>query len=235
MRTAAFFASLLASFAMAAGCVPANRIAATTPMNPTSQTAESPVIPPTAQTLVVGGGCFWCIEPLFEQLKGVYDVESGYAGGQEAGVTYEEVCSGRSGHAEVIKVSFDPATIKREDLLRIFFSAHDPTTKDRQGNDVGPQYRSVIFYANPEEKALAERIIKELTDEGLFDKPIVTTIEELKNYTRAEDYHQDYYAKFERSSPEERARMNAGYCTYVITPKIAEFRKKFSHLFKSGE
>jgi peptide-methionine (S)-S-oxide reductase len=235
MRTAAFFAGILATFAMATGCVSANRISATTPMNPTSQNAEPPAIPPTAQTLVVGGGCFWCIEPLFEQLKGVYDVESGYAGGQQAGVTYDQVTSGRSGHAEVIKISFDPAAIKRDDLLRIFLSSHDPTTKDRQGNDVGTQYRSVIFFANPEEKALAERIIAELTSEGLFDKPIVTTIEELKNYTRAEEYHQDYYAKFEQASPEERARMNAGYCTYVITPKIAEFRKKFSHLFKDSD
>lgn len=183
-------------------------------------------------TLVVGGGCFWCVEAQFEMLKGVEKVESAYAGGTVPNPTYQMVVSGLTGAAEVIRVTFDASVISKADLLRIFFVAHDPTTLNRQGPDVGTQYRSVIFYATPEEKALAEQIKKEISDEKIFEDPIVTTIEPLTNFTIAEDYHQDYFKKFEQASPEERAKMNAGYCSAVVSPKVSKFRQQFAHLLK---
>lgn len=184
-------------------------------------------IPPGTQTLVVGGGCFWCIETMFEQLRGVYDVESGYAGGDVKNPTYMMVMSGQTGHAEVIRITYLPREISLDDLLRVFFLAHDPTQLNRQGPDVGTQYRSVVFYENETQKRAFERIRTEIKKEELYDRPIVTTLEKLKNYTRAEEYHQDYYAKFERATPEERAKMNVGYCTYVVSPKVEAFRRKF--------
>lgn len=203
--------------------------------SPAPQSQGKPLVAgPGQETLVVGGGCFWCVEVLYEGLKGVVAVESGYAGGKRAGVTYQEVVTGTTGHAEVVKVVYDPKVIQRDDLLRIFFTAHDPTTLNRQGGDIGPQYRSAIFFENEEQKAQAQKIIQEITDQKLWSNPIVTTLEPLVNYTRAEDYHQDYFARFERASEAERAKMNAGYCAAVIEPKVIAFRKKFAHLLKSN-
>ncbi len=169
---------------------------------------------------VLGSGCFWCIEAQLESLKGVKDVVSGYAGGTVANPTYDMVMSGATGHAEVVEVTFDPKVISREEMLRIFFVSHDPTQLNRQGNDVGTQYRSSIFYRTPEEKAMAEKVKAALTKDKLFERPIVTTIEPLTVLYRAEEYHQDYYAKFEKASEAEKAKMNAGYCTYVVSPKL---------------
>lgn len=189
-------------------------------------------IPKGAKTMVVGGGCFWCMESLFDPLKGVIEAENGYAGGEPAGVSYEQVCSGQTGHAEVIKVTFDPKQVSEEDLLKLFFTAHDPTTLNRQGPDSGTQYRSVIFYSSPEEKALAEKVIKEVADAKLWPRPIVTSVEPLKNYTRAEEYHQNYYEKYEKATPEERSHMNAGYCAAIIEPHVREWRKKLADKLK---
>lgn len=184
------------------------------------------------KTLVVGGGCFWCIEALFDDLKGVISAESGYAGGDKANVSYREVCSGTTGHAEVVKVTYDASQVSADDLLRLFFAAHDPTTLNRQGPDAGTQYRSVIFYSTAEEKARAERIRKEIGDAKIWKNPIVTTVEPLKNYTRAEEYHQDYFVKFEKADPATQATMNAGYCRAIIEPKVREFRKKYADKLK---
>jgi len=205
------------------------------PSRSQSQTPMSQVATPDGRkSLVVAGGCFWCLEVLFEELKGVQFVESCYAGGSRAGVSYQEVCSGTTGHAEAIRVVFDPKVIAADDLLRIFFTIHDPTTLNRQGPDSGTQYRSAIFYADEEEKARAERIRKEIADEKIWQNPLVTTVEPLVNYTRAEEYHQDYYARYEKASPEERAKMNAGYCSAIIQPKVLKFRQKFAHLLKKS-
>lgn len=182
----------------------------------------------SGSTIVLGGGCFWCLEPLFEMLKGVRHVEVGYAGGVRAGLTYEEVCRGDTGAAEVVKVTYDPAEISLEDLLRIFFTVHDPTTLNRQGPDVGTQYRSVIFYADEEQKATAQRIIDEIAAAGIWENKIVTTLEPLAHYTRAEEYHQDYFQKFQEAGPVERMRMNAGYCTAIVAPKVTKFREQFA-------
>jgi len=188
--------------------------------------------PPGQSTLVVAGGCFWCLETQFERLKGVVKVESGYAGGTVANPTYEQVCSGTTGHAEAVKIFFDPKQISANDLLHIFFTIHDPTTLNRQGPDAGTQYRSAIFYSNEEEKALAESVKRDIAREKIWKDPIVTTLEPLTNYTRAEEYHQDYYKKFEEGTVTEKLGMNAGYCTAVIEPKVAKFRQKYAHLLK---
>jgi peptide-methionine (S)-S-oxide reductase len=202
-------------------------------LNPFQQQNEQrPTAPTEGESIVVAGGCFWCVEPLFEMLKGVKEVEVGYAGGHRPNVTYEQVMTGVTGHAEAVKVFFDPEVISADDLLRIFLLIHDPTTLNRQGPDSGPQYRSAIFFANDEEKARAQRIIAEIEKEKVWDRPIVTTLEPLKNYTRAEEYHQDYYKKFETASNLERMRMNVGYCRVVIAPKVTKFRERFKHLLK---
>lgn len=195
---------------------------------------KAKMIPSDAKTLVVGGGCFWCIEVIFEELKGVYDVESGYAGGDNPNVSYQDVCTGKTGHAEVIKISYDPKAISADDLLRLFFVVHDPTTLNRQGPDTGTQYRSVVFYSSDEEKARAEKIKAEIVAAKLYKDPIVTTIEPLKVYVRAEEYHQDYFAKYEKASPAERATMNAGYCAAVIEPKVRKFREKYAAKLRKG-
>lgn len=169
---------------------------------------------------------------MFKDLVGVESVESGYAGGDCPNPTYKEVCSGTTGHAEVIKIIFDPNLISRGDLLRVFFIAHDPTTLNRQGGDVGPQYRSVIFYSSEEELALAESIRRETEEAGVWPNPIVTTLEPLHNYTPAEDYHQDYLTKFEQASFIERLNFNSGYCQAVVQPKVAKFRKAFREKLK---
>ena len=193
-----------------------------------------PAEPPKTQSLVLGAGCFWCYEPIFERLKGVSDVEVGYAGGARPNPSYEQVCSGATGHAEVYKVTYDPKVISEEDLLHVFFTVHDPTQKDRQGNDVGTQYRSVIFYADEAEKARAQKVLNEVTAAKVFDRPIVTTLEPLHNYSRAEEYHQDYWEKFEKATPAERAHMNVGYCNALVTPKVLKYRQKFAHLMKGN-
>jgi peptide-methionine (S)-S-oxide reductase len=182
---------------------------------------------PTAplETAVLGGGCFWCLDAVFRDLAGVEAVESGYAGGRIANPTYEQVCGGDTGHAEVVRVTFDPGVVSFRDLLRVFFTIHDPTTRDRQGNDVGTQYRSVIFSATPEQRAQAEEVIAELTRERVFADPIVTEVAPPATFYPAETYHQDY---FERNGRQP-------YCTYVVAPKVAKFRKAFRERLKAGE
>ena len=169
------------------------------------------------QIAVFGSGCFWCTEAIFDEVKGVKKAEAGYAGGQIANPTYKEVCSGLTGHAEVVRITYDPEEITYEDLLEIFFQIHNPTTLNRQGADVGTQYRSVIYYTSQEQKNIAERIKKELDASGAWDEPIVTEISPLEQFYIAEDYHQDYFEK----NPYE------GYCQFVIGPKMKKFRKVF--------
>ena len=164
----------------------------------------------------LGGGCFWCLEAVFKDLKGVESVVSGYAGGHVDHPTYEQVCGGRTGHAEVVQISFDPAVVSYRDLLDVFFTIHDPTTKDRQGADVGPQYRSIILYHNPEQKTAAEQAIADLDAKGVWHAPIVTEIVPLEQFYPAESYHQDYFEQ----NPRQR------YCQIVIAPKVAKFRKE---------
>jgi len=171
----------------------------------------------------LAGGCFWCLEAVFDQLKGVASVESGYMGGTTPNPTYEQVCSGHSGHAEVVRVAFDPAVVSYADLLGVFFTIHDPTTRDRQGNDVGPQYRSAIFYHSPEQQRTAEEIVARLTREKLWSDPIVTQVVAASAYTKAEEGHQAYYARVGGSNP---------YCSFVIEPKVAKFRKAFVERLK---
>ncbi len=197
-------------------------------------TAQAPKKKMEGKTLTVAGGCFWCVEAQFEELIGVLDVESGYAGGASKDVTYEEVCTGRTGHAEAVKITYDPKLVNEGDLLRIFLVAHDPTQLNRQGPDEGTQYRSAIFYANDEEKALAAKIIKEVDDAHIYPKKIVTSLEPLKVYVRAEEYHQDYFKKYEKATDEERSHMNAGYCSFVVSPKVAKFREHFKDKLKKN-
>jgi peptide-methionine (S)-S-oxide reductase len=178
---------------------------------------------PISAVAVFGGGCFWCTEAVFDELRGVKSVMSGYAGGNTKNPTYEEVCGGRTGHAEVIKIEFDPGEIAFKDLLTVFFASHDPTTLNRQGNDVGTQYRSAIFYATEEQKREAEAFIKELNDSKAFGKPVVTTLEPLGEFYEAEDYHQKYYA----NNPYQP------YCQYMIPPKLNKLHKQFGALLKS--
>ncbi len=166
----------------------------------------------------LGAGCFWCVEAVFQQLKGVHKVEAGYAGGDVENPSYEEVCMGNTGHAEVVRIEYDPDKIKFEDLLQVFWHTHNPTTPNRQGADVGTQYRSSIFYHDEEQKAIAEQSLKTTDSSGLWEDPIVTTIEPLKNYSPAENYHQDYYEKHK----------NGPYCDAVIEPKLKKLREAFA-------
>ena len=170
------------------------------------------------QTLVLGGGCFWCTEAVFQRIKGVVKVVSGYSGGKYPNPTYREICEGNSGHAEVIEISFDESQISIEDLLLIFFHIHDPTTLNQQGNDVGSQYRSVIFYANQTQKEAAERVMQKLKIEHVFDSPIVTELSPLTVVYPAEDYHQNYYNQ----------NSYQPYCSVVIAPKLSKLVKAFS-------
>lgn len=169
------------------------------------------------ETATLGGGCFWCLEAVYDQLKGVEDVQSGYSGGHVVNPTYRQVCDKTTGHAEVIQVVFDNEVIGYGDLLDVFFTIHDPTTLNRQGNDVGPQYRSAIYYHSPEQKTLAEEKIKEITAAKLWDNPIVTEVTALDKFYVAEDYHQRYFEQ----NPE------AGYCQFIVAPKVAKFRKAY--------
>jgi len=170
------------------------------------------------ETATLAGGCFWCLEAVFDQLKGVESVKSGYMGGKTANPTYEDVCSGATGHAEVVQVAFNPDEVSYEDLLGVFFTIHDPTSLNRQGNDVGTQYRSAIFYHSPEQKAAAEAVIARLTKEKLFGKPIVTEVVPAATFHPAEAYHDQYFERVGAANP---------YCSYVIEPKVAKFRKHY--------
>ncbi len=192
---------------------------------------EKPIMPAEPKTLsadcefaTVGGGCFWCVEAAFEEIKGVERVESGYTGGQVKNPTYRAVCEGTTGHAEVIQVAYDPKVISYRDILQIFFVVHDPTTLNRQGADVGTQYRSAIFYHSQEQKKIADELIAELTNEKAWDRPIVTQVAPLDIFYRAEDYHQGYF----------RANPNQAYCRAVIPPKLAKLRKHFQSKLKSS-
>jgi len=162
---------------------------------------------------VLGGGCFWCTEAVYLEVKGVNQVESGYTGGAEPNPTYEQVCAGTTGHAEVVRLEFDPAVITYRDILEIFFTIHDPTTLNRQGNDVGTQYRSVIYYQSPEQEATARQVMAEMAH--VWDAPIVTEISPAQPYFKAEDYHQNYFAQHPLQ----------GYCAFVVEPKVTKFRK----------
>jgi peptide-methionine (S)-S-oxide reductase len=173
---------------------------------------------PDLQTAVFGGGCFWCLEAVFDRVTGVKSVESGYMGGRRENPTYEQVCSGATGHVEIVRVTFDPALVSYRDLLDIFFTVHDPTTLNRQGNDAGTQYRSVIFYTSDEQRTQAEQAIRELTAARAFPDPIVTAVEPATDFYVAENYHQQYYAQ----------HSSAPYCQYVIAPKLKKFEEKFA-------
>jgi len=176
----------------------------------------------TTEVATLAGGCFWCLEAVFEQLRGVSKVTSGYTGGHVANPTYEAVCTGTTGHAEVTQVTFDPDVVSYRDLLGVFFSLHDPTTVNRQGGDVGTQYRSAIFYHDDEQRRTAEEVIRELEAEHVFDDPIVTTIEPLVAFYPAEEYHREYY----------RRNPNQPYCRAVIAPKVAKLRTKYLQKLK---
>lgn len=171
---------------------------------------------------VFGGGCFWCTETLFERLKGVISVKSGYAGGSVENPSYEQVSGGKTGHAEVIQIKYNPAEVSYEILLDVFFSTHDPTTFNRQGMDIGAQYRSIILYTSPSQKKVSETYIQKLTADKVFDKPIVTQVQPLDKFYEAEAYHQEYY----RNNP------NKPYCMVIISPKVSKLRQKFAHLLK---
>ncbi len=175
-------------------------------------------VPSSTETITLAGGCFWCTEAVFVQVRGVLDVESGYSNGQVLHPTYEQVCTGRTGHAEVVKLVFEPAVIGLQQILQIFFAIHDPTTLNRQGHDVGTQYRSGIYWSTPEQAQVARSVIAELQAQQVFDAPIVTEQEPLHNYWPAEDYHQDF---FERNPYQ-------GYCLAVAAPKVAKLRRVFS-------
>jgi peptide-methionine (S)-S-oxide reductase len=174
--------------------------------------------------IALGGGCFWCVEAVFQQTAGIGSVISGYMGGKRPNPTYEDVCSGTSGHAEVVEVTYDPAQIELRDVLEIFFATHDPTTLNRQGNDSGTQYRSVIFYSSDEQKKVAEEVIRDLTAEKTFSDPIVTTVEPATEFYPAEDYHQQYF----ENHPFQP------YCAFVVAPKVQKFKKKFASKVKAA-
>ena len=188
----------------------------------TSQEEEEKRIPETSelQVITLAGGCFWCIEAVFSELKGVVKAESGYSGGTVAKPSYEEVCSGETGHAEAVQITFDPRAISLGEILEVFFSVHDPTTLNRQGADVGEQYRSAIFYRNEAQKKAAEEAIRNASKE--YSSPVVTQLVPFKEFYKAEDYHQEYY-KYNSSQP---------YCQVVISPKLAKFRKHFQEKMK---
>lgn len=174
------------------------------------------------EVATLAGGCFWCLEAVFDDLKGVESVESGYMGGRTASPTYERVCSGDTGHAEVVRLTFDPGVVSFKEILEVFFVIHDPTTLNRQGNDVGTQYRSAVFYHSAEQKSAAEQVIANLDSAGIYDDPIVTEVVPASQFYVAEDYHQEYF----RRNPAQP------YCAYVVRPKVAKFRKHFLEKLK---
>lgn len=172
---------------------------------------------PQRETATLAGGCFWCLEAIYDELEGVLSVESGYMGGNTANPSYEEVCGGNTGHAEVVQVSFDPTRVSFRDILQVFFVIHDPTTRNRQGNDVGTQYRSAIFFHTPQQEKVAREVIADLTQAQLYRDPIVTEVQPASAFFMAENYHQEYYARNSEQS----------YCQFVVAPKVAKFRKHF--------
>ena len=174
----------------------------------------------TIETATLGGGCFWCTEAVFQQLKGIEEVESGYTGGQVPDPSYEQICEGTTGHAEVVRLKFDPSLISYREILEIFFTVHDPTTLNRQGNDVGTQYRSVIYYHSPAQKDIAEHVVAEMAN--VWDAPIVTELSAVEIYYKAEDYHQNYF----QQNPTQ------GYCAFIVAPKVAKIRKMFTEKLK---
>lgn len=175
------------------------------------------------ETATLAGGCFWCTEAVFKDLKGVTSVRSGYSGGHKENPTYNEVCMGTTGHAEVVQIEFDPNELSFADLLKVFFTVHDPTTLNRQGNDVGTQYRSAVFFHNEEQERAAKETIKELDELGIYDDPIVTEVTKFDTFYPAENYHDDYFV----NNP------NQPYCMGVVAPKVAKFRKKFADRLKN--
>lgn len=187
--------------------------------NPPATTA-----PTGNATITLGGGCFWCTEAVFDRVRGVTDVQSGYSNGHVHSPTYEQVCTGNTGHAEVVRVQFDESVISLREILEIFFATHDASQLNRQGNDVGTQYRSGIYYETEAQGELARQMIKEMTEEGVHDAPITTEVAPLANWSAAEAYHDDYYAR----------NPNQGYCTAVVGPKVAKFRKTFVRFLKEG-
>ncbi|RAK00664.1 peptide-methionine (S)-S-oxide reductase MsrA [Aliidiomarina maris] len=185
--------------------------------NITETTSQVPL-----QHATLGGGCFWCIESAFKQVEGIIDAESGYAGGHVDNPTYQQVCNGNTGHAEVVRLAFDPALISYREILEIFFALHDPTQLNRQGNDIGPQYRSVIFFHDENQQAQAQTIIAQMTQEQTWPAPVVTAVEPLSSYFSAEDYHRDYY----QNNPQQP------YCAMVVGPKLAKFKQTFAKRLK---
>ena len=175
------------------------------------------------ETITLGGGCFWCVEAVFDDLQGVEDVVSGYMGGQSANPSYEEICTGRTGHAEVIQVKFDPAIISFREILEVFFAVHNPTTLNRQGNDAGTQYRSAIFYHAAEQQQIADQVIESVGGGKVWDDPIVTEVVPAATFYPAEEYHQEFF----------RRNPNQGYCLAVVSPKVSKFRKNFTSKLKS--
>ena len=176
----------------------------------------------TQEITTLGGGCFWCLEAVFDDMAGVISVESGYMGGHVENPTYRAICTGSTGHVEVVQVTFDPSITTFRDILEVFFAIHDPTTRDRQGNDSGPQYRSAIFYHSPEQKAVAEEVIREIEKEKLWSNPVVTEVRPAEKFYVAEDYHQEYF----QNNP------NQPYCSYIVAPKLKKFREKFKQKVK---
>jgi peptide-methionine (S)-S-oxide reductase len=222
---------LAACVVFLAGCLSQHTVSgsqSSPPMEKVTKTMEKPLpttqvtIPDGKEVATIAGGCFWCTEAVFLELKGVEKVVSGYSGGQVENPSYEQVCSGRTGHAEAIQITYDPKVISFENILRVFFTTHDPTTLNRQGADVGTQYRSAVFYHNDDQKRATEAVIKEITAEGIWKSPIVTEVTAFSNFYAAEDYHQNYYAR-NSSQP---------YCRVVIEPKVAKFRQKYQSLQK---
>jgi len=175
------------------------------------------------EVATLGGGCFWCLEPVYEDLQGVKDVVVGYSGGHVPDPSYRRVTTGTTGHAEVVQVYFDPDEISYREILEVFFTIHDPTTPNRQGADIGPQYRSIILYHDQEQRATAEEVIRELEEEGVWNRPIVTEVVPFEEFYKAEEYHQEYYKK----------NPGAGYCQVVIAPKVSKFRKTYREKLKS--
>jgi peptide-methionine (S)-S-oxide reductase len=175
------------------------------------------------EVATLAGGCFWCLEAVFDQLQGVESVESGYMGGDSPNPSYEDICTGGTGHAEVVRVTFDPAVVGYRDLLAVFFTIHDPTTRDRQGNDVGTQYRSAVFFHSPEQERAAREVMAKLAAEKLWAAPMVTEVVPASTFWRAENYHQEYFARVGSQNP---------YCTFVVEPKVAKFRKHFTDRLK---
>jgi peptide-methionine (S)-S-oxide reductase len=174
------------------------------------------------EVATLGGGCFWCLEAVYDDITGVKSVESGYAGGQTRNPSYEQVCTGRTGHAEVVQVTFDPSQISYREILNVFFAIHDPTTPNRQGADVGTQYRSVIYYHSADQEQTAREVIQSLNDQHIWSSPIVTQVEPISDFYEAEEYHQEYFAK----------NPNQPYCNVVIAPKVAKFRKQHLEMLK---